>query len=199
MPRKYRMRQREAGVVETRRRIVAAARELHDERGITGAGFDEIAARAGVAAATVYRHFPTLADLIPACAGTIPVLQHLDAARVAGAIPPLPRPSQRLEWLVCGTCDCYQRDGGWLRAARGEENLLPALTEVGRLQRKNLRLLVGAALADRDVGTELVALLAALIDFPFWQSLRQLGFDGPAATGQVLRLVQDQLDRAGID
>jgi AcrR family transcriptional regulator len=52
-----------ADAERNRERIVAAAREVFAERGLT-APLDEVARRAGVGAATLYRRFPTRADLI---------------------------------------------------------------------------------------------------------------------------------------
>lgn len=46
-------------------RLVASARELFETEG-TGVGLDRIAKRAGVGNATLYRHFPTKADLLVA-------------------------------------------------------------------------------------------------------------------------------------
>src|SRR5687767_490534 len=66
-PRKYDMSRRAAAVAETRRRIVDATLELHAEQGIAATSWDEIAARAGVGVGTVYRHFPSLDELVPAC------------------------------------------------------------------------------------------------------------------------------------
>ncbi|MBF6175355.1 TetR/AcrR family transcriptional regulator [Nocardia blacklockiae] len=43
--------------------VLAAAREVFDELGVS-APLDEIARRAGVGNATMYRHFPTRADLL---------------------------------------------------------------------------------------------------------------------------------------
>jgi AcrR family transcriptional regulator len=48
---------------ETRRRIVAAARELIARGGYAEAQVASVASRAGVATGTVYRHFPSKADL----------------------------------------------------------------------------------------------------------------------------------------
>src|SRR4051812_45755623 len=48
-------------------RIIAAAAEVFAERGVD-APIPEIAARAGVGKATVYRNFPTKADLVAAIA-----------------------------------------------------------------------------------------------------------------------------------
>jgi AcrR family transcriptional regulator len=51
-----------------RRQLLDAAREAFDERGLA-ADVREIARRAGVGAATVYRHFPTKDDLVQATLG----------------------------------------------------------------------------------------------------------------------------------
>ncbi len=61
------MGKRAAAVAETRARIVEATMELHGERGIHATSWEEIAKRAGVAIGTVYRHFPSLDELLPAC------------------------------------------------------------------------------------------------------------------------------------
>ena len=58
-------RGRRADAERNARLLVAAARELFEERG-PGAPLDEIARRAGVGNATLYRHFPTRDDLLAA-------------------------------------------------------------------------------------------------------------------------------------
>jgi AcrR family transcriptional regulator len=50
----------------TRDRILAAAYELFSRRGIRDVGVDEVIARAGVAKASLYRHFPSKDDLVVA-------------------------------------------------------------------------------------------------------------------------------------
>jgi AcrR family transcriptional regulator len=47
-----------------RERIVATAYELFTRRGIRDVGVDEVVERAGVAKATLYRHFPSKDDLV---------------------------------------------------------------------------------------------------------------------------------------
>lgn len=47
-----------------RERVLAAAYELFSRRGIRAVGTDEVIARAGVARATLYRHFATKNDLV---------------------------------------------------------------------------------------------------------------------------------------
>src|SRR6516165_7673957 len=67
VPRKYKMETRAAGVDQTRQRIVHATVEAHRELGIQATSWDEIARRAGVGVGTVYRHFRSLEELLPAC------------------------------------------------------------------------------------------------------------------------------------
>lgn len=65
--RKYTKRRRAAQEAETRQRIVAAAAELHGEKGPRDTTVSAVAARAGVQRLTVYRHFPDDHALFRAC------------------------------------------------------------------------------------------------------------------------------------
>ncbi|HSH40720.1 MAG TPA: TetR/AcrR family transcriptional regulator [Arenicellales bacterium] len=65
--RRYTKRRRAEQEAETRRRIVAAAAELHGEKGPRDTTVSAIAARAGVQRLTVYRHFPDERSLFQAC------------------------------------------------------------------------------------------------------------------------------------
>jgi AcrR family transcriptional regulator len=58
-------RPRRADAARNARRLLEAARHLFDERG-TQVALDEVARRAGVGNATLYRHFPTRRDLLAA-------------------------------------------------------------------------------------------------------------------------------------
>lgn len=66
-PRPYRMRRRLASVEETKRRITAAAFELHATIGPTRTTISAIADRADVQRHTVYSHFPDIDALYEAC------------------------------------------------------------------------------------------------------------------------------------
>src|SRR3970040_715575 len=61
------MSKRAVALLQTRRRIVEATVELHGKKGIFGTSWQDIARRADVSVATVYKHFPTLDELVPAC------------------------------------------------------------------------------------------------------------------------------------
>jgi AcrR family transcriptional regulator len=195
------MEARMRGVEDTRSRIVGAAMELHAEKGALATNWEDIAARAGVAPATVYRHFASLDQLIPACAQTVfdaigmDVLNEQQIERIyAGARSP----SERLERYIRGTCDCYARGDGWLHAARREADLIPAMNRAVEVQDKSNEVLVRAAFTGYEVDDESVAVLTALTDFPFWRSLTRGGISHPAAVRVICGLVQAELRKRHI-
>ncbi len=64
MPRQYSMTRRAGAREETRNRILDAAAALIIERGSSGVTVNDVAARADVAARTVYNHFASNEDLV---------------------------------------------------------------------------------------------------------------------------------------
>src|SRR5436305_14568711 len=173
MPRRYQMATRERAVQETRQRILDAPISLHAQRGVIATNWEEIAEGAGVSTATVYRHFPSLGELVPACARTafeagasLPT-----PAQAAAAFAGLTRPSKRIERLIRESCRCYELGSGWLAAARRDAKSVPALDRAVRLQDRVLDVLISAALARTSVTAETRRLIKALIDFPFWEAL----------------------------
>ena len=62
--RSYDNSRREAGARQTRRSIVAAARDLFVDLGYPATTFSGVAERAGVSVQTVYSHFPAKRDLL---------------------------------------------------------------------------------------------------------------------------------------
>ena len=65
--RKYELKKRADEMAETHRRITEAAIELHATLGPSRTTLSAVAKRAGVERRTLYRHFPTEADLFAAC------------------------------------------------------------------------------------------------------------------------------------
>src|SRR5216117_2454485 len=189
MPRRYQMATRERAVQATRQRIIDAAISLHAQRGVIATNWEEIAERAGVSTATVYRHFPSLGELVPACArtafeagGSLPTPAHA-AAAFAG----LTRPAPRIERLIRDSCRCYELGAGWLAAARRDAKSVPALDRAVRLQDRVLGVLIQAALGDAFVDAQTMSVIKALIDFPFWKALTDAG----VATEKVPRVIND--------
>ena len=186
---------RARAVADTRQRIARAAVELHATRGIAATSWDEIAAAAGVNRATVYRHFPSPAELVPACARlAFEAIDLPSAADLAAAFADLPDARSRLERIVAESCACFERGADWLRAARREGDLLPAAAEVNRRVSAGAAALVEAALAGSPVTLESRRLLAVLIDFPFWLQLTDAGIHRAAAPAFIGRLVRAVLE-----
>ena len=199
MPRRYRMSSRAQAVAATRQRIVEAAKDLYARQGIAATSHEDISRQAGVSQATVYRQFPSVADLIPACSDSVAVLRPVTGESAAALFSGLSGPRERLELLIRGTCDCYDRDHGWLDALRRETELLPEIRAVTRLQDEGLRLLVRAALEGASVSERTIQALTALMDFRFWQSLRDAGMSHTQAMEQVIELIFDQLAKAHVE
>src|SRR4028119_1289923 len=100
-PRNYDMTKRAAAAARTRKRIIDATRELHGEQGIAATSWDDIAARAGVGVGTVYRHFPSLDELIPACGEiTMKVVAPPDPSTLPALFEHATNPAERIERLV---------------------------------------------------------------------------------------------------
>ena len=194
-PRRYRMSARAETAALTRERIVDAAMGLHAEQGALRTGWDEIAARAEVATSTVYRHFASLDELVPACAETVFHISGLPTPQDADRIfAGLATPDARLERLIRGTCECYSRSEGWLHAARRESDLIPALQRAVDVQQRSMELLIRAAVGD-GVAKSTVKVLVALTDFSFWKSLKDSGLRERAATDAVVELASEQLNK----
>ena len=180
---------RAEAVAQTRARIVDAAKALHAERGVVPTGWDDIAARAGVSTATVYRHFPSLADLIPACARSVFDIIEPPGLDEAALRFPASGPAQRLEHLVRASCECYGKGRAWLHAAHRERDFVPELDAALQVLDDSLMVLVAAA-ADRPLSRVELRSLFALCDFPFWWALTKTGMSDRQAEEEIVRLVR---------
>lgn len=69
MRRTYRLKRRAESQAQTRQKIVDAAIDLHQSKGLAATTVGDIAERAKVGKVTVYRHFPDEAALVGACSG----------------------------------------------------------------------------------------------------------------------------------
>jgi AcrR family transcriptional regulator len=181
-PRKYDMTRRASAVAQTRRRIIEATRELHGEQGIAATSWDDIAARAGVGVGTVYRHFPSLDELVPACGEiTMQVLAAPDPRDVPALFDGAAAPAERIERLVREAFSIYERGAPQLRAIRNEPGVHPSVAEAGERLEASLGALIDAARITRGER----AVVRAMIDLGTWQALRDQGL-GPAEAVQAV-------------
>src|SRR6266567_9126515 len=145
--RPYRMKKRAEALEETRNQIVWATMQLHAEKGAAATSQADIATRAGVAPATVYRHFPTLGSLVRACASQIWMAvsppRPEDAERLFTG---LGTTQARLERFVEEVSAFYGRAWLPLQNARQERSRVPELDEEMRWIEAGLEALAREAL-----------------------------------------------------
>ena len=187
------MGKRAAATAATRRRIVDATRELHATQGIAATSWDDIARRAGVGVGTVYRHFPSLDELIPACGQVaMEVVALPDPGAAHSVFDGLRGRRARLERLVAEVFAIYDRGGDILEATRRERDVHPALAEDGRRTEESLGALIDAALEPFGrVGELDRRVVRAMLDLATWRALRDQGID----PGERVQVVAEILDR----
>jgi AcrR family transcriptional regulator len=196
-PRKYEMRQRAAAVEETRRKILTATRALHEEQGIVATSWDQIAKRAGVGVGTVYRHFPSLQELVPACGALIweNLAVPMDpAAEFAG----LDGAEARLRRLVELEFAVYERGARAIEIGRAENDdpSLPDDLRHGNAAREAaFDALVAEALRPLGQNGQL-ATFRALTEVGVWRALKDHGIEGEAAVDTVAALLVSLLRRS---
>jgi AcrR family transcriptional regulator len=169
-PRKYTMDKRKAAVEETRQRILEAALALHSEKGIFGTSWQDIAHRADVSVGTVYKHFPSLDELVPACGELAyaiirpPSLE--DAPQIFAQANSL---EERLGRLISELFDFYERGAPYIETDF-QERRLHAIVEWEAYLRATIAGLVREALASAEPDEHTVQSVSALLDFSTFKS-----------------------------
>ncbi|HEX4307462.1 MAG TPA: helix-turn-helix domain-containing protein [Solirubrobacterales bacterium] len=161
-----------ADAARNRERIIAAAMEVFAERGLE-ASTAEIAARAGVGEATLFRRFPTKDDLVTAIIG----VQFEESAELATECLEDDDPWRGVERFLYGMAERASVDHGVAGAAKERCMASPSLAgERRRIIDLTSQLVRRAQKADvlRDdvAGQDLIFLMAAVA------SLAELPFPG---------------------
>ena len=173
-PRKYTMDKRKAAVEETRRRIVEATLTLHAEKGAFGTSWQDIAKRADVSVGTVYKHFPSLDELIPACGELVFAISRPPSLEEAPQIfADTHSLEERIGRLVSEFFDFYERGEPYLEIDF-QERKLPAVQEWLAYMRATREGFAREALRpfDLELDENTVQALGALLDFPLFKSFR---------------------------
>jgi AcrR family transcriptional regulator len=187
--RKYTLRRRAEQMEETRRRIAAAAVELHASLGPSKTSISRIAERAGVDRVTVYHHFPDELSLFRACVQHgLELMPPPDPERWAAITDPRERLRSALSELYA-----YYRatESAW-------GNILPDLPRMPALLEANApvlalwelmceTLLRGWGVRGRR-RSELRSLIALGLDFYAWRTLARSGASDDRAADLVARL-----------
>jgi AcrR family transcriptional regulator len=174
--RKYELKRRADEMARTRRRITEAAVDLHGTVGPSRTTLSAVAERAGVQRHTVYRHFPTEADLFGACSA------HWVAANALPDREPwrtISDPHRRFATALDELYAYYERTepmlSNVLRDAELVDALRPTLVPMQAFLSETVEILAvgwGARGRRRRV---LKAAIAHAIDFNTWRSLTASG------------------------
>ena len=191
-PRAYRMTRRAAASAETRRRIVDAAIALHAEKGVLGATWPDIAKRADVALGTVYRDFPSLDQLVPACTSENAVRMRPPGVTV---LEGLTRPDERIGRFVQELFAYYGRSAPWTPRAGVDRHELPILDIILSRREAGLKALVEETLGPLRRRRHALHAALALTDFGVWRSLTRSGLSTEAAARLVTEVVVTWLKR----
>jgi AcrR family transcriptional regulator len=159
------MDKRKAAVEDTRQRILEAALALHAEKGIFGTSWQDIAHRADVSVGTVYKHFPSLDELVPACGQLAyaiirpPSLE--DGPQIFAEANSL---EERLGRLISELYAFYERGAPYIETDF-QERRLPAVVEWEAYMRSTIAGLVREALVCAEPDEHTVQSVSALLDF----------------------------------
>ena len=191
LKRKYELKKRADDMAETRLRITEAAIELHGTVGPSRTTLSAVAERAGVERRTLYRHFPTEADLFAACsthyftANPWPDLGNWSAIR---------DPQQRLERALDELYAYYERTGPMLNHVLRDAELVDLARDAVAPLRAYLEDAAEILTVGRRVrGRRRQLLKGALrhaVAFSTWHSLSTNGFGRSDAARLVTALVE---------
>ena len=179
------MTRRAASRHQTRDRIVEATAKLHGERGVLGTSWQDIAREADVSVSTVYSHFPSLAELLPACGQLVMSRVRPPSAGDAEEIMGNARSTrERLIRVARELFSFYERGGPHIEVDIRERQL-PGMREWEESQRATVGALVRAALVDERPTAASVRLISAFFDLATYKALRTRGVSTKRAAETV--------------
>lgn len=126
-PRRYQLGARATAVLETRSRVIAAARELFVEGGFYQASMEEIARRADVARATVYHQFGSKLGVFEAVIADFEDRAGLDA--LSAVVETAPPPTLLRATMTAG-CAYWATDPILARKAIGLASMQPQVQQL---------------------------------------------------------------------
>jgi AcrR family transcriptional regulator len=187
------MGKRAAAAAHTRARIVHATLALHTEQGIADTSWDDIAGRAGVGVGTVYRHFPSLDELLPACGGiAFELLALPDPAEAAGLFEGLDA-HERVRRLVDEVLGIYERGAPIVEQVELYRDLHPHLAERHAQVHDSIEALVAAGAGPLAADGEDRGAVRALLDVRTWRAFELQGLSPAAIREEVAGLLATRL------
>lgn len=179
--RTYRMDKRAAAAAETRRRIVAACFDLHGEQGIAATTMSQIAQRAGIAAGTLYHHFPTYEDMVAACGAHATAALRLPGPEVLEGREGL---AERLQAIAAAVFAFHGQAEG-LASVRAERSRFATIEAFFGAEEENRLALARAAVGPLGFDERSARLVAAMLDIAVHDGLVGAGFTTREAAASV--------------
>lgn len=184
------MERREAAVKQTRQAIVEATMRCHARQGILGTSLQDVAREADVALGTVYRHFPTLNDLVGACGqASLELLGLPDRQQATQRFHGARSRAERIARLVDAVAVLYQPAAKSFLAVRAAANTLPAAAQGHKRMEHAVDLLLDEALRPLEVSVSRRRTIRSLLDARFWETLGEHGLDADAKRSELIRLL----------
>jgi len=165
---------------------VDAAIALHAEKGVLGTSWPDIAKRADVALGTVYRHFPGVDELVPACTSENALRTRPPGPNI---LVGLTRPEDRIGQFVQELFAFYGRSAPWTPKASVDRHQLPVLDSILSRREAGLKALVEETLGPLRRRRRALEVALAMTDFGVWRSLTRSG----VSTATAARLVTEVL------
>lgn len=195
MKRSYRLKRRAESQGRTRQKIVDAAIELHQAKGLAATTMSDIAERARVGRVTVYRHFPDEASLVGACSG-----QYFRRHPLPDPEPwrRIRDPIARLRRGLRDTYAYHRATEPMMARVLDEARDLPVMAPYHAHWRHAADVLAAAWPASARRGKLLKASLALALGFDTWRFLvRTQGLTDEQAIELMMRLTRGRRPRAG--
>lgn len=191
MPRKYELGKRAAQRAETRRRIIAAALELYQERGVSATTMVDVARRADVAPGTVANHFGSAAALATEATSQILGELRMPSPELFVGVVGL---RSRVELLVRELSAFFDRNEPWWHASQREEPGVSFWADAEARYQRQLDALVRAALGPLSSDEDAVAVLTTVFGRWVIGSLQDAGRTSEQAVSLVADLLASWLE-----
>lgn len=188
--RSYQQKQRAESAEETRRRLIQATFELHQEQGIAATTMAQIAKRAGVGMGTVYHHFQTLDETVQACGEMVMATYPPPGEEILRGAAQLRDRVRILARALWAHLDRLTFD-----RVRADQELVPVLKPFTAAEQTHRLELTRAALAPFAVDRDLVRIIAALLDIDIYRSLQRMGQSLDQAAETIADIIQARVTR----
>jgi len=184
------MSSRAEAIEQTRRRILEATMQIHDEQGMADAKWEEIARRAGVSLSTLYRHFPSNDELIAACGRLVfEEFPPPDPAQAAEVFAELDG-AERLAQLVKVVFGYYELTHPMMEMVRRDLHRSRAVADGYQVIHQGVEAFVAEALRPLAISKGQAIVVRALLDDRLYSSFIDAGMDPSVAKREAVALLR---------